>query len=116
MNSMHAADRRRWKPLRRLTLLTALAGCALVFVASLGCGKPEVPAADADAPWLDVESQRQLLRQNDVRLKILAANNLGRMGPAAAPAITDLERLAKSEDAKLSAAAESALEKIRTEP
>jgi hypothetical protein len=89
-----------------------LFAAVLLTAAVIGCSEPAA-APPADAPWLDPKQQIQLLNQNDNRLRILAARNLGRLGERAAEAIPHLERMAADSDPKVSQNAREALEKIR---
>jgi hypothetical protein len=89
-----------------------LFAAVLLTAAVIGCSEPAA-APPPDAPWLDPKQQIELLNQNDHRLRILAARNLGNLGAQAAEAIPHLEKMAADPDPKLSQNAREALEKIR---
>jgi hypothetical protein len=89
-----------------------------VFVALVGCGEaPPTPTDPAKAPWLlDPQSQIDSLKDPDVRIRGIAAFNLGNMGALAKDAVDDLEKIAKEDpEPKVRAHAQTAIEKIRAE-
>jgi hypothetical protein len=87
----------------------------LAFAIVGGCDNAPPPVVDpAKTPWLDPESQIEGLKNSDFRIRGLSAFNLGNMGPRAAGAIPELERLAKDDPKeKVRENAAEALEKIR---
>jgi HEAT repeat protein len=58
----------------------------------------------------------ELLKDRQIDIYVEAANCLGEIGPAAAQAVPELERLRYDPDPQAGQAAESALEKIRRAP
>jgi hypothetical protein len=89
-----------------------LFAAVLLTAAIIGCSEPTA-TPPPDAPWLDAKQQIELLNQNDARLRMMAARNLGRLGAQAAEAIPHLEKMAEDSDPKVSQFAREALEKIR---
>ena len=89
-----------------------LLAAVLLAAALVGCSEPAA-APPPNAPWLDAKKQIELLNQNDARIRMLAARNLGRLGAQAAEAIPHLEKMAADPDPKVSQNAREALEKIR---
>jgi hypothetical protein len=80
-----------------------------------GCKKPPPAVTDlSKAPWLDPKVQAENLKSNDMRLRGLAAINLGKIGAPAADAIPALEKLAQSDpEQKVRDLSREAIEKIQ---
>ena len=88
----------------------------LVLFAVAGCEQAPPPPTDpAKAPWLlDPQSQIDSLKNEDERIRGIAAFNLGNMGALAAEAVDDLEKLAKDDpNPKVRERAGEAIEKIK---
>jgi hypothetical protein len=88
----------------------------LFSMALIGCEQATpLPTDPAKAPWLlDPQSQIDSLKDNDLRIRGIAAFNLGNMGASAEKAIPDLEKLAKDDpEPKVRESAKEAIEKIR---
>jgi hypothetical protein len=88
----------------------------ILFVAAIavGCGKAPPAADPSKAPWLDPKTQIESLKDEDFRVRGIAAFNLGNLGAKAAHAIPELERLAQNDPIpKVRENAAAALEKLR---
>lgn len=81
----------------------------------LGCGKSPPPVTDlSKAPWLDPKVQAECLSDGDMKIRGLAAYNLGNIGAPAADAIPALEKLAQGDpEQKVRDLSKQAIEKIR---
>jgi hypothetical protein len=97
--------------------LTRFAATALVLslVVVVGCKQSPPAVVDPNrTPWLDPKTQTENLKNQDFRIRGLAAFNLGNIGAKAADAVPELERLAKNDpNAKVRENAALAVEKIR---
>ena len=93
----------------RITLI------ALALVIIVGCEKSPPPVTDlSKAPWLDPKVQAEGLKSSDMRLRGIAAINLGKIGAPAADAIPALEQLAANDpEQKVRDLSKEAIEKIR---
>jgi hypothetical protein len=80
-----------------------------------GCENAAPTTVDpSKTPWLDPQTQRNSLKNQDFRIRGLAAFHLGNMGAEAAEAIPELEKLAADDvNPKVRENAREALEKIR---
>jgi hypothetical protein len=88
----------------------------VVFLISLaGCDTSPPPTTDlTKTPWLDPKAQIEALKNQDFRIRGLAAFHLGNLGAKAADALPELERLAKDDpNSKVRDNAQMAVQKIR---
>jgi hypothetical protein len=97
--------------------LCRLAALAVWVVAISVVGCREAPPSKTDlskTPWLDPKVQTEALKNQDFRIRGLAALHLGNMGAKAADALPELERLATDDpNAKVRENAQKAVDKIR---
>jgi prepilin-type processing-associated H-X9-DG protein len=117
MRSVHPGGSFRL-PIRGRDAVCQAVGLALLSSVCLesGCEQAAPSVTDfAKAPWLfDPQSQIDLLKHEEYRLRRLAASNLGNMGALAAEALPSLERLAKTDpEFKVRDSAREAAAKIR---
>ena len=95
---------------RAAMLAVVLAGFSIA-----GCDSTPPPTADlSKTPWLDPKAQMESLKNQDFRIRGLAAFHLGNMGAAAAEALPTLEKLANDDpNPKVKENAREAADKIR---
>jgi hypothetical protein len=102
--------------MHRLSYTERTAASLLIVGLIVGCQKASPPpAADlTKTPWLDAQVQKEGLKDSDMRIRGVSAINLGNIGAAAADALPELEKLAKSDpETKVREKAAQAVDKIR---
>ena len=91
----------------------AWTAASLLVLGAPGCGQPPPPAAVENAPHRDPAKQIELLNSNDPVVQLLAIDNLRRLGPEAAVALPELEKMKGDSDPRVQKAARDAIDAIR---